>query len=163
MGVAGEEELGRSPGRRVPGGVPVAVGEKDLPPLPVLDGVATGGGKGGAQVPDAVVAVALHPEDLPGQGVEQADHSQGVIAVAGVIGAGVGQIPQQHQLPGPLLAVEVQQLPAVGQGAVEVGCNESFHRRTITSPVQYTGFSGKGQEKPGKGRNFSVPRGRGVV
>ena len=46
MGVAGEEDLGGASGRGIVGGVPVAVGEKDLPALPVLHGVVGGHGKG---------------------------------------------------------------------------------------------------------------------
>lgn len=128
MGVAGEQDLGAAPGRGIVGAVPVAVGEKDGAVLP-LDDVAAGEagqtGRSGGQ-PD--IAVALDPEDLRGQRLQQAKHAVGVIAVSRVIRAGIGQVPQQHQLFRLLLPVQVQQLLAEGDGAVEVGCDQSFHR-----------------------------------
>ena len=155
MGVAGEEDLGGASGRGIVGGVPVAVGEKDLPALPVLHGVVGGHGKGSPQGLDAVVTVALHPKDLLGQGVEELDDPLGVIAVAGVVGARVGQVPQKNQLFRALLAVEVQQLPAVGKGAVEVGCDQSFHSGVSPRRSSILDFPGKGKKNRGK-REFSL-------
>lgn len=100
VGVAGEEDLGHPHGRRVPGRVPVAVGQEDLPPLPGHHLVLPKEGELGGQLLNAVVAVALHTEDMGGLSVQQIHDPLGVKLEPGIVRPGKDQIPQQDEFRG---------------------------------------------------------------
>ena len=105
VGVAGEQNFCHAAGRRILRAIPVAVGEKDGAALPFLEQILGGAGEAGAQGTDAVVAVALHPENVRGNGIELVDDVLRVVFIPGIVGAGIGQVAQQDELLCPGLPI----------------------------------------------------------
>ena len=103
--MAGEQNFRHAAGRGILRAIPVAVGEKDGAPLPFLEQILGGAGEAGAQGTDAVVAVALHPENVRGNGIELVDDVLRVVFIPGIVGAGIGQVAQQDELLCPSLPI----------------------------------------------------------
>ena len=105
VGVAGEQNFRHAAGRGILWAIPVAVGEKDEAALPFLEQILGVTGEAGAQSADAVVAVALHPENVRGNGIELVDDVLRVVFIPGIVGAGIGQVAQQDELLCPGLPI----------------------------------------------------------
>ena len=75
-----------SSSRRILRAIPVTVGEKDEAAIPFLEQILGVTGEAGAQGTDAVVAVALHPENVRGNGIELVDDVLRVVFIPGIVG-----------------------------------------------------------------------------
>jgi hypothetical protein len=84
----------------------MTVGQKNIGSLPVRDGVAGDGLESGAELADTEVTVALYAGDGFVEWVQEADHCPGIKVVFLLIGAGIGDIPQEDEFLAFFLVVE---------------------------------------------------------
>jgi hypothetical protein len=100
--MAGEHELGDSHRRK--GGM-VTMSQKNVDPFPVHDGMAGDCLESWTDLADAVVAVALHACDAGMKGVQESDDCPGIEVIFFLVGARVGDVPQEDELLALFLVV----------------------------------------------------------
>ena len=128
MGVAGQERAAAQRGQRI-GICMVAVGQVHGDAVALQQGVVRHAGEGEHHLVHLGLAVSANGENSVLQAGQHGDHGfRGIVPGQVVSRTVVQQVAQQNDLIGFFSFNQLHQLAAPIGGAVDVGCDDEFHK-----------------------------------